>query len=83
MLGKAFGQRQKVRRMKVGDAHAPLIAEESDKLIDNDALVQDAIKIVENDGIVFIDEIDKICAREGQSAAATSVAKACSAICCR
>ena len=66
MLGKAFGQRQKARRMKVGDAHAPMIAEESDKLIDNDALIQDAIAIVENNGIVFIDEIDKICAREGQ-----------------
>jgi ATP-dependent HslUV protease ATP-binding subunit HslU len=66
MLGKAFGQKQKTRRMKVVDAHAPLVAEESDKLIDNDALVQDAISIVENDGIVFIDEIDKICAREGQ-----------------
>ncbi len=66
MLGKAFGQRQKTRRMKVSDAHIPLIAEESDKLIDNDALVQDAIAIVENDGIVFLDEIDKICAREGQ-----------------
>jgi ATP-dependent HslUV protease ATP-binding subunit HslU len=66
VLGKAFGQRQKTRRMKVADAHAPLIAEESDKLIDNEALVQDAIRGVENDGIVFLDEIDKICAREGQ-----------------
>jgi ATP-dependent HslUV protease ATP-binding subunit HslU len=66
MLGKAFGQRQKLRRVKVVDAHAPLIAEESDKLIDNEALVQDAIALVENDGIVFLDEIDKICAREGQ-----------------
>ena len=67
MLGKAFGQRQKVRRVKVADAHGPLIAEESDKLIDNEALVQDAIALVENDGIVFLDEIDKICAREGQA----------------
>ena len=65
IFGKAFGGRQKLRKMKVVDAYAPLIAEESDKLIDNEALVQDAIKTVENDGIVFIDEIDKICAREG------------------
>ncbi|MBP6011489.1 MAG: ATP-dependent protease ATPase subunit HslU [Alphaproteobacteria bacterium] len=67
MLGKALGGRQKLRKMKVIDAHAPLIAEESDKLIDNEALIQDAIRSVENDGIVFLDEIDKICAREGQS----------------
>ena len=66
MLGKALGGRQKTRKMKVIDAYAPLIAEEADKLIDNDALIQDAIKSVENDGIVFLDEIDKICAREGQ-----------------
>ncbi len=65
LLGKALGGRQKLRKMKVVDAYAPLIAEESDKLIDNEALVQDAIKTVENDGIVFLDEIDKICAREG------------------
>ncbi len=65
MLGKALGGRQKTRKMKVIDAYAPLIAEEGDKLIDNDALVQDAIKSVENDGIVFLDEIDKICVREG------------------
>jgi ATP-dependent HslUV protease ATP-binding subunit HslU len=50
--------------MKVVDAYAPLIAEESDKLIDDEALVRDAIRTVENDGIVFLDEIDKICARE-------------------
>ncbi len=67
MLGKALGGRQKLRKMKVIDAHAPLVAEESDKLIDNEALIQDAIRSVENDGIVFLDEIDKICAREGQS----------------
>ena len=65
MLGKALGGRQKTRKMKVIDAYAPLIAEEGDKLIDNDALVQDAIRSVENDGIVFLDEIDKICVREG------------------
>ncbi|MEQ1753559.1 MAG: ATP-dependent protease ATPase subunit HslU [Micropepsaceae bacterium] len=65
MLGKALGGRQKSRKMKVVDAYVPLISEESDKLIDNDALVSEAIRSVENDGIVFLDEIDKICAREG------------------
>jgi len=63
MLGKALGQRTKPRRVNVGDSFGILMAEESDKLIDNDMIVQDAIKNVENNGIVFLDEIDKICAR--------------------
>jgi ATP-dependent HslUV protease ATP-binding subunit HslU len=63
MLGKAFGGASKTRRLKVGDAHAPLIAEEADKLLDNDAILREAIEVVENHGIVFLDEIDKICAR--------------------
>jgi len=75
MLGKAFGGRQKARRMKVADAHAPLIAEESDKLIDNEALIQDAIRVVENDGIVFIDELDKICARDGQGRGGADISR--------
>ena len=75
MLGKALGGRQKTRRMKVADAYAPLIAEESDKLIDNEALVRDAIRSVENDGIVFLDEIDKICAREGQGRGGADVSR--------
>jgi ATP-dependent HslUV protease ATP-binding subunit HslU len=75
IFGKAFGGRQKLRKMKVADAYAPLIAEESDKLIDNEALVQDAIKTVENDGIVFLDEIDKICAREGATRGGADVSR--------
>ncbi|KAB2915503.1 MAG: ATP-dependent protease ATPase subunit HslU [Hyphomicrobiaceae bacterium] len=63
MLGKAFGQRMKPRRTTVGHSYELLIAQESDKLLDQDQIVQDAIKSVENDGIVFLDEIDKICAR--------------------
>jgi ATP-dependent HslUV protease ATP-binding subunit HslU len=63
MLGKAFGQRAKTRRLTVADAHDPLIAEEADKLLDNDQILRDAIEMVEQNGIVFIDEIDKICAR--------------------
>ncbi len=66
MLGKAFGNRTKTRKVTVRDAHDVLIAEESDKLLDDDAVVAEAIAAVENDGIVFLDEIDKICAREGR-----------------
>jgi ATP-dependent HslUV protease ATP-binding subunit HslU len=63
MLGKAFGHRSKPRRVSVKDSYELLIAEESDKLIDADQIVQDAIHAVENNGIVFLDEIDKICSR--------------------
>ncbi len=63
IMGKAFGQRTKTRRASVGQAYDLLIAQESDKLLDQDSIVQDALRTVENDGIVFIDEIDKICAR--------------------
>ena len=66
IFGKAFGQRTKPRRLTVEDAHGPLMAEESDKLLDQESLVRDAISAVENHGIVFLDEIDKICAREGR-----------------
>jgi ATP-dependent HslUV protease ATP-binding subunit HslU len=64
MLGKAFGgARGKPRKTTVGDAMKSLIQEESDKLVDQDNLVKEAIDAVEQNGIVFIDEIDKICAR--------------------
>ncbi|MBT6118176.1 MAG: ATP-dependent protease ATP-binding subunit HslU [Rhodospirillaceae bacterium] len=62
MLGKAFGQRTKPRRMTVKDSHEVLIAEESDKLLDEDKMVQEALHLVEQSGIVFLDEVDKICA---------------------
>jgi ATP-dependent HslUV protease ATP-binding subunit HslU len=64
MFGKAFGGGQgKTRRLTVADAHEPLIAEEADKLLDEDAITREAIENVEQNGIVFLDEIDKICAR--------------------
>ena len=63
MLGKAFGQKTKTRKMTVGESYDILIAEESDKLLDDDQIVMEAIRNVENDGIVFLDEIDKICSR--------------------
>jgi ATP-dependent HslUV protease ATP-binding subunit HslU len=63
MLGKAFGQRTKRVRMSVEEAYAPLMQEESDKLLDADAITKEAVRAVEQDGIVFLDEIDKIAAR--------------------
>ncbi|HEU4377969.1 MAG TPA: ATP-dependent protease ATPase subunit HslU [Hyphomicrobiaceae bacterium] len=63
MLGKAFGQRTKPRRTTVEAAYDILLAQEGDKLLDQEQIVQEAVKSVENDGIVFLDEIDKICAR--------------------
>ncbi|MDO9381521.1 MAG: ATP-dependent protease ATPase subunit HslU [Hyphomicrobiaceae bacterium] len=63
MLGKAFGGRTKSRRVTVLDSYEVLIAEESDKLIDSDQITAEAIAAVEANGIVFLDEIDKICSR--------------------
>ncbi|HEY5336873.1 MAG TPA: ATP-dependent protease ATPase subunit HslU [Rhizomicrobium sp.] len=63
MFGKAFGGKSKPRRMTVEQAHEPLVAEEADKLLDNDTIIRDAIENAEQNGIVFLDEIDKICAR--------------------
>jgi ATP-dependent HslUV protease ATP-binding subunit HslU len=62
MLGKALGNRTRTRRVTVKESHDILVNEESDKLLDNEELVQEAIQAVENDGIVFLDEIDKIAA---------------------
>src|SRR5215470_6973406 len=66
ILGKGFGQRTKTRRVTVQESHDLLINEESDRLLDQDQLVQEAIRAVENNGIVFLDELDKICARDGR-----------------
>jgi len=63
LLGKALGGRTKPRRVTVEDSYGLLIQEESDKLIDAEQITSDAIRAVENDGIVFLDEIDKICSR--------------------
>ena len=73
-LGELFGKanRTTTRRTTVKEAYVPLVAEESDKLIDQEAIVQEAIREVENNGIVFLDEIDKICVREGRSGADVS-----------
>ena len=60
ILGKGFGGPVKKKTIKVKDAYEPLIAEESDNLLDDDSLTREALELVENDGIVFLDEIDKI-----------------------
>jgi len=72
MFGKAFGQRSKTRRVQVKEGRPLMIADESDKLLDNDAVIQEALRNVEDNGIVFLDEIDKICAREGRGGADVS-----------
>jgi ATP-dependent HslUV protease ATP-binding subunit HslU len=66
IFGKLGGGRTKTRRVTVHDSYEILINEESDKLLDTEQLTQEAIKTVENNGIVFLDEIDKICARDGR-----------------
>src|SRR6478752_2546032 len=68
-IGDIFGKmggRSKTRRLTVEGSHEILVNEESDKLLDTDQLVQEAISAVENNGIVFLDEIDKICVRENR-----------------
>lgn len=60
MFGKAFGQRTKKRKTSVSESYEFLIADESDKMLDEEQVVSEAIYSVENDGIVFLDEIDKI-----------------------
>ena len=69
MFGKAFGGRTKTHKTTVAGAWAPLIAEEGDKLVDQDALTTEAMELAENQGIVFLDEIDKVASsRERQGA---------------
>jgi len=68
-IGDIFGKlggRTKTRRLTVESSHEILVNEESDKLLDSDQLIQEAIGAVENNGIVFLDEIDKICVRENR-----------------
>ena len=65
IFGKLGGGRPKTRRLTVEESHEILLNEESDKLLDQDQLVLESIKAVEQNGIVFLDELDKICVREG------------------
>jgi ATP-dependent HslUV protease ATP-binding subunit HslU len=72
IFGKLGGGRTKTRRVLVKESYDILVNEESDKLLDQDQLVQESIHAVENNGIVFLDEIDKICAREARVGADVS-----------
>ncbi|MFZ2099704.1 MAG: ATP-dependent protease ATPase subunit HslU [Oricola sp.] len=73
MLGKALGgARTKKVKTTVRESHDILLADESDKLLDQDQIVQEAMRSAENDGIVFLDEIDKIAASEGRYGAGVS-----------
>ncbi len=63
MLGKSMGQKPKKKKMSVKESHEILINEESDKLIEQDKIIKSAKDSTENNGIVFLDEIDKISAR--------------------
>ncbi len=65
VLPNIFGQRTKKRKMKVGEAFEYLVQEEEQRLIDMDQVTRTAVERVENSGIVFLDEIDKIAGREG------------------
>jgi ATP-dependent HslUV protease ATP-binding subunit HslU len=68
MLGKALGaDRTKRRKLSVEESYNVLVAEESDKLLDEESLVRDALQAVEENGIVFLDEIDKVTARSERS----------------
>ena len=63
IFGKAFGGRTVRRKLRVADSYELLIAEEADKLVDQEIVTKEALKAVEENGIVFLDEIDKVCAR--------------------
>ena len=72
IFGKLGGGRSKTRRVTVEESHPILVNEESDKMLDNEQLVQESIRAVEQNGIVFLDELDKIAGREGRVGADVS-----------
>ena len=72
MFGKAFGQRLTRKKLSVAQSYDVLMAEESDKLLDQERVTREALTAVEQNGIVFLDEIDKISAREGRAGADVS-----------
>ena len=72
IFGKMGGGKPKTRRLTVLESHDILVNEESDRLLDSEQLVQESIRVVEQNGIVFLDEIDKIAGREGRGGADVS-----------
>jgi ATP-dependent HslUV protease ATP-binding subunit HslU len=72
MLGKAFGQQKKKKKITIEDSYDVLLREEADKLLDEEEVLKEAIGNVENNGIVFLDEIDKITARADRQGADVS-----------
>jgi ATP-dependent HslUV protease ATP-binding subunit HslU len=72
IFGKAFGERTRRRRLTVAESYALLMEEESDKLLDQEQVKREALSAVEQNGIVFIDEIDKISGRENRGGADVS-----------
>jgi ATP-dependent HslUV protease ATP-binding subunit HslU len=72
MLSKSFGGRTRRIRTTVKEAHKPLIDEESDKLLDGESVTREAVRVTEEDGIVFLDEIDKIASRSERAGADVS-----------
>lgn len=72
IFGKALGGRTKTRQVSIADARPLLIGEEADKLIDQEKIVETAIRAVENNGIVFLDEVDKICGRSQKTSGEVS-----------
>lgn len=75
LLGKGFGGPVKRRTLKVKEAYEPLIAEESDNLLDEDNLAKEAIDLAENDGIVFLDEVDKIARNADRAGGSADVSR--------
>ena len=63
LFGKAFGGRKVTRKLTVADSYEVLISEEADKLLDDETVTKTALNAVQENGIVFLDEIDKVCAR--------------------
>ncbi len=69
IFGKAMGGKARPRKLTVAEARAPLVAEEGEKLLDHEKITRDAVWLAENNGIVFLDEIDKICASDKRGGA--------------
>lgn len=75
MLGKMGGARTRAVRMPVHEAWTPLIAEEGDKLLDQESLTREAVSLAEQEGIVFLDEIDKVAARQDKGGGGADVSR--------